>query len=105
MNKFGKDSMDVTLNSFGAWSKNAQAIASEVADYSKKSFEDTAAAWEKLIGAKSLEKAMEAQSEYLKSSYEDFIAQSTKLGELYVDLAKEAYKPFEGVLAKAAAMK
>ena len=105
MNKFGKDSMDVALNSFGAWSKNAQAIASEVADYSKKSFEDTAAAWEKLIGAKSLEKAMEAQSEYLKSSYEDFIAQSTKLGELYVDLAKEAYKPFEGVLAKAAAMK
>jgi phasin family protein len=105
MNKFGKDSMDVALNSFGAWSKNAQALASEVADYSKKSFEDTAAAWEKLIGAKSLEKAMEVQSEYLKSSYEDFIAQSTKLGELYVDLAKEAYKPFEGVLAKAAAMK
>ena len=105
MNKFGKGSMDVALNSFGAWSKNAQAIASEVADYSKKSFEDTVAAWEKLIGAKSLEKAMEAQSEYLKSSYEDFIAQSTKLGELYVDLAKEAYKPFEGVLAKTAAMK
>ena len=50
MNKFGKDSMDVALNSFGAWSKNAQAIASEVADYSKKSFEDTAAACEKLIG-------------------------------------------------------
>ena len=48
---------------------------------------------------------MEVQNEYLKSSYEDFIAQSTKLGELYVDLAKEAYKPFEGILAKTAAMK
>ena len=104
-NKFGQDSMDIALNSFGAWTKNAQAIASEVADYSKKAFEDSAAAWEKLIGAKSLEKAMEVQNEYLKSSYEDFIAQSTKLGELYVDLAKEAYKPFEGVLAKTAAMK
>ena len=105
MNKFGQDSMDMALNSFGAWTKNAQAIASEVADYSKKAFEDSAAAWEKLIGAKSLEKAMEVQNEYLKSSYEDFIAQSTKLGELYVDLAKEAYKPFEGMLAKTAAMK
>ena len=105
MNKFGQDSMDMALNSFGAWTKNAQAIASEVADYSKKAFEDSAAAWEKLIGAKSLEKAMELQNEYLKSSYEDFIAQSTKLGELYVDLAKEAYKPFEGMLAKTAAMK
>ncbi len=105
MNKFGQDSMDMALNSFGAWTKDAQAIASEVADYSKKAFEDSAAAWEKLIGAKSLEKAFEVQNQYLKSSYEDFIAQSTKLGELYVDLAKEAYKPFEGMLAKTAAMK
>ncbi len=105
MHKFGKDSMDMAMTSFGAWTKNAQAIASEVADYSKKSFEDSTAAWEKLMGAKSLEKAMEVQSEYLKSSYEDLVAQSTKLSELYVDLAKEAYKPFEGVLAKASAMK
>ncbi len=105
MNKFGQDSMDMALNSFGAWTKNVQAIASEVADHSKKAFEDSAAAWEKLVSAKSVEKAMEVQSEYLKSSYEDFIAQSTRLGELYVDLAKEAYKPFEGMLAKTAAMK
>lgn len=105
MQKFGKDSMDMALASLGAWTKNAQAIASEVADYSKKSFEDSTAAWEKLIGAKSLEKAMEVQTEYLRSSYEDFVAQSTRLSELYADLAKEAYKPFEGVMAKASAMK
>ena len=101
MQKMSKDSMDMAMASFGAWTKNAQAIATEVADYSKKSFEGSAAAWEKLIGAKSIEKAMEVQSEYLKSSYEDFVAQSTKLGELYAGLAKEAYKPFEGVMAKA----
>jgi phasin family protein len=105
MQKLGKDGMDMTMASFGAWTKNAQAIASEVADYSKKSFEASAAAWEKLTGAKSLEKAMEVQSEYLKSSYADFVAQSTKLGELYADLAKQAYKPFESVVAQASAMK
>jgi phasin family protein len=105
MQKFGKEGMDMAMASFGAWTKNAQAIATEVADYSKKSFEDSAAAWEKLMGAKSLEKAMEVQSAYLKSSYEDFVAQSTKLGELYADLAKQAYKPLEGVIAKTAAMK
>jgi hypothetical protein len=52
-----------------------------------------------------MEKAMEVQSEYLKSSYEGLVAEATKLGELYVDLAKEAYKPFEGAIAKATAMK
>jgi phasin family protein len=105
MQKFSKDNMDMAMASFGAWTKNAQAIASEFADYSKKSFEESTAALEKLMGAKSLEKAMEVQSEYLKSSYEGFVAEATKLGELYVDFAKEAYKPFEGVMAKASVMK
>jgi phasin family protein len=98
MQKFGKEGMDMAMASFGAWTKNAQAIATEVADYSKKSFEGSAAAWEKLLGVKSLDKLMEVQSEYLKSSYEGFVAESTKLGELYADLAKEAYKPFEGMM-------
>jgi phasin family protein len=105
MQKLGKDSMDMAMSSFGAWSKNAQAIAVEVVDYSKKSVEDTAAAWEKLMGSKSLESAMEVQTAYLRSSYEDFVAEATKLGELYADMAKEAYKPFEGVLAKTSGMK
>lgn len=105
MQKLGKDSMDVAMTAFGAWTKGAQAIALEVADYSKKSVEGSAAAWEKLLGAKSVETAIEVQTDYLKSSYEDFVAEATKLGELCVDLAKEAYKPFEGAMVKASAMK
>jgi hypothetical protein len=46
MQKFGKENMDMAMTAFGAWAKNAQAIATEVADYSKKSFEDSAAAFE-----------------------------------------------------------
>jgi phasin family protein len=100
MQKFGKENMDMAMNAFGAWTKNAQAIATEVADYSKKSFEDSVAAFGKLIGAKSLEKAMEVQTEYLRSSYEELVAETAKIGELYADFAREAYKPFEGVLMK-----
>jgi len=98
--KFGKDSMDMAMTTFGAWSKGAQAIMAEMVDYSKKSAEGSAAAWEKLISAKSPEKAMEVHTEYLKSAYEGFVAEATKLGEMYSDLAKEAYKPFEGTLGK-----
>jgi phasin family protein len=105
MQKFGKEGMDMAMASFGAWTKNAQAIATELTDYSKKYFEDSAAAMEKLMGAKSLETAMAVQSEYLKSSYESFVAQSTKISELYAGLAKEAYKPLEGVLGQPPLMK
>ena len=98
--KVGKDNMDATMKSFGAVSKSVQAIAVEVADYSKKSFEDGSAALEKLLGAKSLEKAIEIQSDYAKSAYESFVAGATKIGEIYADLAKETYKPFEGYIGK-----
>ncbi len=79
---------------FDAWAKNTQAIATEVADYSKKSFENSAAAFEKLAAVKSPEKAMEVQAEYLQSSFEEFVITATKIGELYANLAREAYKPF-----------
>ena len=98
--KYGKESMDATMKSVGATTKSVQAIAAEVTDYSKKSFEESTAAFEKLLGAKTLEKAIELQSEYAKAAYEGLVAEATKLGELYTDLAKEVYKPFEGYLAK-----
>jgi hypothetical protein len=103
--KFGKDNVDTCMKQFGSVSKGWQAIATEFADYSKKSFEDGSAALEKLFGAKSLEKAVEVQSEYAKTTYEGFVAQATKLGELYTDLAKETYKPYEGLLSKVAPAK
>jgi len=103
--KLGKDNVDVAMKQFGSVSKGWQAIASEFADYSKKSFEDGSAALEKLFGAKSLETAIEVQSNYVKTTYEGFVAEATKLGELYTDLAKESYKPFEGFIAKVAPTK
>ncbi len=101
--KFGSEGVDIALKQFGAFSRGAQALASEVADYSKEAFETTAAAAEKLLGAKTLEKAVQVQSDFLKTSYEGFVARSGKFSELCADLAKETYKPFEGYFAKASA--
>lgn len=101
LQQVSKENMDVAMKSIGAVSKSAQAIMVEVTDYSKKAFEEGTSALEKLFGAKSLEKAIELQTEYAKSAYEGFVAEATKLSELYADLAKESYKPFETLLAKA----
>jgi len=99
--KLSKDNVDATMKSFGALSKATQTIAAELADYSKKSFEDSTKVLEKLFGAKSFEKAIEIQTDYAKTAYEGFVAQATKIGEMYADLAKETYKPYEGFVAKA----
>ncbi len=100
LQQVSKENIDLAVKSVGNVSKSAQAIAVELADYSKKSFEDSTAMIEKLFGAKSLEKAIEVQSEYAKAAYEGFVAETTKLGEMYSALAKETYKPFEALMAK-----
>ncbi len=101
--QFGKENVDVALKSFGATTKGVQAIAVEMADYSRKSFENGAAAFEKLLGARSVDKAIEVQQGYLKDVYEGFVSEAAKVGELYADLAKEAYKPYENLFTKVAA--
>ena len=96
--KFGKDNADAALKTFGLVSKGAQAIAIESADFAKKSFEQGTATIEKLVGAKTLDKAFEIQADYLRSAYEGIVAQSTKIGELYASLARDAFKPYEGLV-------
>jgi hypothetical protein len=99
--KYGKEFIDTGLKSFASLSKGLQAIAVETTEFTKKSFENGSAALEKLVAAKSLEKAIEIQTDYAKTAYEGFVAQATKIGELYAEVAKDAYKPFESVVAKA----
>jgi hypothetical protein len=96
--KMGQTSMDSALNAFGEWNKGWQAIASEMGDYTKRSFEDGTATFEKLMGAKSLEQAIEIQSTYAKRCYDDYMQQMSKLGAMYADLAKEAAKPMERLM-------
>jgi hypothetical protein len=100
--KYGKDAMDASLKTMEASTKGFQAIAAQVADYSKTAFEHNSGAVEKMMGAKSLDKAIELQTAFAKSAYEGFVAHATKLGQLYTDLAKETVKPFETVVPKAA---
>jgi hypothetical protein len=99
--KAGKEFFDAGLKNFAALSKNVQALAVEATDYSRKSFEEGTAALEKLTGARSLEKVVEIQTDYARKAYEGFVAQATRVNELYAEIAKDAYKPFENVVAKA----
>lgn len=99
--KFGKDGMDNAMKAFGAQQKSFQAIATEVADFSKKSIEQSSSVFERMLGVKSLDKAIEVQTDYMKNAYEGFVAHANKLGELYTDFAKESFKPFEAMTNRA----
>lgn len=98
--KIGKDNADVAMKSAGAMSKGFQTLASEAADFSKQSFEAGTAAFEKFVSAGSFDKAVEVQTEYVRSAYEGYVGQATKVGEIFADMAKDAYKPYESLFGK-----
>ena len=99
--KFSKAQFDSAATTSSSFVKGLQTIVAESADYTRKSLENGSVFFEKLVGVKSLEAAIQLQSEYLKTAYADFVAQATKIGELYSDLLKEAFRPIELAMTKA----
>jgi phasin family protein len=98
--QYGKEHLETVAASASSVQNGLQAIAGAYGEYTKKSFEDTKAFVEKLSSVKSLDKALEVQTDYAKSAYETFVAESQKIAGLYTDLAKQSFKPVESLVAK-----
>jgi phasin family protein len=55
--------------------------------------ETSAQAAKALMGAKTLREAVDLQTDLAKSNFDKFIAESTKLSEMSVKVANEAFEP------------
>jgi phasin family protein len=97
---FSKEGFEAYVAAATAMTKGLQNIATESADYTRKSFEKGTQTVEKVMAAKSVEKALELQQGYVKDAYESFLTQVTKFNELYAHTLKEAYRPFEAQVAQ-----
>jgi hypothetical protein len=97
--KFGKQGFEAFVASATAMTKGYQAMAQEIADFATKSVEHNKATFEKATTARSFERIVEVQQGYAKEAYDAFVAQSTKLGDMYKAAAADAYKPYESTFA------
>jgi phasin family protein len=77
-----------------------QTIANAYGDFTMKSLEETRSFVEKLTGVRSLDKAMEVQTEFAKQACQTFVAESEKIRGLHRELAKQIFKPLESIIAK-----
>jgi hypothetical protein len=98
--KTTNDNLNAATRSFEGATRVTQEIASQIADYSKHSFEQGNKTLEKLLTVKSADKAFEVQSEYAKAAYESYVSHATKLGQLYTDLAQETFKSYQDFASK-----
>ena len=97
---YGKEQFEQATANATAFQSGFSAIANAYGEHVKKQFEETKSFAEKLSGVKSLDKALEAQSDYARTAYETFVTDAQKIATLYGDLAKQTFKPLEGLVAK-----
>jgi phasin family protein len=95
-----KEQSDAAMASANTVAASVQAITAAHADYVKKALQDGSEFMTKLASLKAPGDVMALQSEYAKTAYEAFVAEAKKISQLYADLAKQTYKPLEGLVAK-----
>ena len=91
---------ETASRSFSEANKGFQTLAAEMMEYSKAAFDDAVRTWEKLIGVRSLEQAMQIQSDYVKRAYDNHMAELSKLGEMCLGTMRDASKPVEDASRK-----
>jgi hypothetical protein len=94
--KFGTVNIEAITKSSSSLAKGWQAIAAETADYARKSFDNGSDFFGKLLGAKSFDEILQLRSEYAKSSFDRLADYVSKVGNLYSNVAKDAFKPVGG---------
>jgi phasin family protein len=77
-----------------------QAIANAYREHTRRSIEETLSFVEKFTAVRSLDKAIEIQSEFTKQTCETFVADSQKIWRLYSELARQILKPFERLVMR-----
>jgi hypothetical protein len=97
--EIGKEGLKAAESIVSSFSGGFQIFATEAADYSKNCFESRAAFAGALLGAKSLETAVQLQAGYTKSAYARFLAHLMKMSGLYLKLLGEAGKPIDKVIS------
>ena len=80
---------------------NLQTIASAYGDYTRKSLDDSRYLVQQLTTVRSLDQAIEIQSEFARHACETFLADSQKIWRLYNELARQIFWPLHGFLARA----
>ena len=95
LQKVTRNGIEATTQSAAILSRGLQRIASEASDYSKKTLEEGSSLWGRLIGVNGWEAALQVQTEFARASYEGLVSEYAKVGEILIDLTKDACRAFE----------
>ena len=93
MADFQKESLSALMASAGAFAKGMEKLTSESTSFSKSAFEETVATAKAATAAKTLQEAIELNSDFVKTSVEKNLGQINKVADIWSETAKDAVEP------------
>jgi phasin family protein len=92
-NAAGKRNLEAVVESVTAATRGAEALGAQALAYSKKSWEDGVAAAQSLGTAKSVQEAVEIQTNWAKSALETYLTEVNRWSETVSASVKDSLKP------------
>jgi hypothetical protein len=81
---------DAASRSFSEAHARFQILTSEMMEYAKVTFDDALRTWEQLIGVRSIEKALQIQSDYAQRVYQNHMAALFRLAQMGISMMSDA---------------
>jgi len=98
---FGREAFDAWVQAGTGATKMLESLNAEQLAFAKAQVEDTVSAAKAMMSAKTLQEYYDLQNDYMKSSVDAAMQQSTKLGEMSTKLAKQTFEPLNERFQKA----
>jgi phasin family protein len=93
MTELSKGNVEAMVASTKIVAKGLETVGQEVAEYSRKSFEDASAALKSFTEVKSATDFFRLQSDFARSQFDGLVAESSKLSETMIKLAGDVAEP------------
>jgi len=96
----GRASIDASIAASEAFLKSYEAINVHVLELSKSAINETVSVTQAVFAAKNVQEAAQIQSEYFQAGVSKAVEESTKLGELSLQAANQAFAPLNAQISK-----
>lgn len=98
--KGGKEQIDSFMKAGNIIMKGVEDITKACMSWTQDSAEKNSQALKALMSCKTVNEYAEAQNKWAQQSFDDFMAGATKLSELSVKIASDAFEPINDQLGK-----
>ena len=102
LNEFSKGNVEALVESGKIAAKGFETLGQGYAEYARKQFEGTTAAFKSFAGVKSPTEFFKLHSEFVKGQFDSLVAETSKNTEAFIKLAGDVAKPISNRVAVAA---